>query len=595
MTAVVLAVSGLMLAASTGQWRARRLWSRLLAAAVLGLVVAAPAYLPYMRVQQAEGFGRTMYEAANHSASWRSYAQVPPANLLYGRTGVLAPRPPAAGERDRRSVEHQLFPGLVLLILAAAGAATGVARDARPLVFSSLALVTVGVALSFGPEGARAAYAALHDNIAGFQAIRAPARFAVIAVLGLGLLAALGTRAVLATRPGRALPMLLAALLALEYVNGPLPLAPAPARRTGVGQWLAAEPGPGAVLYVPLGDDIGNTPVMVQSLEHRRPIVNGYSGQRPAFFSALVESLADFPAPDALAAVRELDVRFVVAPAPVAGAGDPRSPLVERARFAEGVIYEVRWTPVAVAALGDTSGPPPPPPGIAPFAAGERAVYEVYWEGGPVNLPAGTAVVRVLDGAADRGYTFETVAETASWVSSFFEARDRFTTRSDAVLRPLEHQREIREGRRRLSRTFVYDQAAGAVRIGESRTAAVAADALTLPLGSDDARDALTALFYVRTLALAPGTIVSVPINEAGTRLVLQVAAAGHETIEQAGRAAPALRLEPRLMRRIERRRPIAMTLWLSADERRLPLRVVVRAGFGEVRAELVEYRAAVP
>ena len=31
----------------------------------------------------------------------------------------------------------------------------------------------------------------------------------------------------------------------------------------------------------------------MQSLEHGRPIVNGYSGQRPPFYSAIVEALAD--------------------------------------------------------------------------------------------------------------------------------------------------------------------------------------------------------------------------------------------------------------------------------------------------------------
>ena len=39
------------------------------------------------------------------------------------------------------------------------------------------------------------------------------------------------------------------------------------------------------MLHLPLTIDIENTPFMVQSLEHGRPIVNGYSGQRPAFFS----------------------------------------------------------------------------------------------------------------------------------------------------------------------------------------------------------------------------------------------------------------------------------------------------------------------
>ena len=76
------------------------------------------------------------------------------------------------------------------------------------------------------------------------------------------------------------------------------------------------EPGTGAVAILPLGLDIDSTPAMVQSLEHRRPIVNGYSGQRPAFYGPLVDAINTFPSADALAALHDSGVRFVVTPAP---------------------------------------------------------------------------------------------------------------------------------------------------------------------------------------------------------------------------------------------------------------------------------------
>jgi hypothetical protein len=68
------------------------------------------------------------------------------------------------------------------------------------------------------------------------------------------------------------------------------------------------------------------------------------------------------------------------------------------------------------------------------------------------------------------------------------------------------------------------------------------------------------------------------------------VAVGEQETIDHAGQQVTALRLEPRLMRRIERRRAVVMTIWLSTDARRIPLRVLVDAGFGRVRAELRSY-----
>ncbi len=340
-----------------------------------------PVLIPYAQSQQAEGFGRTLFEAANHSADAQSYARVPPTNLLYGQTGLLDPELPQPGRRDRRHVEHQLFPGLVLIALAGVGLWRNWGRDARPLVLSSLALVAAGVLLSFGPEGIRSLYAALHDNVYGFQAMRSPARFAVIAVLGLAVLAALGLRDGVRARVA---PLIIAALM-LEYLNVPLPLANIYPRETPVGQWLKRAPEPGAVVHLPLTIDIDNTPFMVQSLEHGRPIVNGYSGQRPAFYSAVVDALADFPSPEGLATLKELEVHFVVSQTAVAGAGHPSSPLVERARLDDGFIYELRWTPASEAALSDVNVPPPPPPGVAPFRKGEAASYDVHWDGGPAG------------------------------------------------------------------------------------------------------------------------------------------------------------------------------------------------------------------
>jgi len=359
-----------------------------------------------------------------------------------------------------------------------------------------------------------------------------------------------------------------------------------------VGDWLkhASEPGP--VVYLPLTMDIENTHAMVQSLEHWRPIINGYSGQRPAFYSAVVEALSGMPSADAFLTLKELGVRFVVSATPLAGAGNPQSPLVERARVSDDIIYELRWTPEAEASLGEDVTAPPPPPGRPPFAAGELAVYEVHWDGGPINLAAGRATIRVIDGepGAER-WEFEVLAETADWVSNFFQARDRFVTIANGHFEPVEHTRQIREGRRQLDRTYLFDRDARVVRVGNSAADARRPESMALPLGAQFTRDAITALFYIRTLHLQPDAIVTVPINEAGASLVLQVTVAEAETIRVGDATYSTTRLEPRLMRRIERRRPISMTIWLTDDDRRVPLRAIVEAGFGRLRLDLVDYR----
>lgn len=595
MTAIVVGAGAVAVAWASGQWRHRRFWSRVVLAGVVGGVLVAPVVWPYWQSQQREGFGRNLFEAAAHAASLQSYTQVPPDNLVYGRSGLLAPRPPAAGERDRRHVEHQMFPGLVLLGLAGLGLWRGWRSDARPIVVSAAVIAATGLVLSLGPEGVRPLYAWLADHVFGFQAIRAPARFSVVAMLGLCVLAGVG---VAQARLRASVVALLTIMMCLEYANAPLAFVLAPPSSTATGRWLADSTVRGAVLYLPLTLDRENSPFMVQSLEHGRPIVNGYSGQRPSFYTSLVDALVDPASADARATLKELNVRFVVSPEALAGAGEAGSPFVERTRPDDQVIYELVWTAESEAALDEVAVAEPPLPGVAPFKVGEQARYDVEWVNGPLDLTAGQITLSVVAPVAgDRGangespaWVFEVAMDTAPWVSRFFEAHDRFRTAADEAMRPLLHQRELREGRRAVDRAYVYHHAGRRVSSGESPAAARQPGALTLPLPAG-ARDALTALWYVRTMPLAPGSSLALPLNEAGRNLALNLTVAARETITIDGAQVSALRVEPRFTARVQRRQPIESTLWLSDDRRRVPLVVEVAAGFGRVRLKLVDYR----
>lgn len=598
MTLVALPIAALALAWATGQWRRSGYWSRVIAAAVLAGVLVAPVALPYLRAQQAEGFGRNLYEAANHSASLQSYRQVPPVNLVYGQSGLLAPRAPGPGERDRQHVEHQLFPGVVLTVLALAGVVLGWRSDARPITVASVALVGSGLLLSAGPEGPLGIYAWIAPKVFGFEAIRAPARFAVVAMLGGSVLAAVGMTHLGRRVPALASPMaagLVAALMMAEYVNAPIAYVPAPRTTSEVGRWLRDAPEPGPVVYLPIGPDRESTPYMVEALEHGRPIVNGYSGQRPAFYTTVVEALMGLPSVEARAMLRDLGLRFVVSDAPLDDAGTPASPLIERARLEGRVIYEVRWTDDAEAALdGGSEGPLPPPAGPIPFAAGEVATYDVRWIG---DLPAGTLVLTALaPSEADRGlaaeaaWRFEASATTAEWVQRMFEARDRFSTLTTGALEPLLHLREIREGARRLDRAYVYDAAARQVRMGGTPAEAAGPDAQASRL-APGARDPVSALYYVRTLPMAVGDELVLPVNDIGRALTVRVRVEAIETLAAPWGETAAFRLAPVIERRLERREAVSTTLWISADSRRVPLRLDLSAGFGRVRAELVNYR----
>jgi len=592
---IALAVGGLALAAGVGRWRSLAVLRRLAYAAAIAAVLVLPIAALYDTVAQREGFGRNLFEAARGAAYSASYLQAPPGNVLYGRTGLLRANESGRRESDppRTGPERELFPGFVLIGLAICGAWFGWRSDARAAVLAMLAVGALGYVLSLGPDGVRPLYSALHRFVFGFSAIRAPARFSVLLMFALSVLAAVAIRELSSPRlplmagrdesQRRVLVRVLVAVALLELLHAPPGLVAAPALHTDIGGWLAHDPDPGAVAFLPLGRDVDATPPMVQSLEHRRPIVNGYSGQRPAFYGALAETIERFPADEALAALHDSRVRFVVTQAPLA---HPEPPLVERVRFAEGTIYELRWTPELESRLEAFTTVDPPAPGAIPFRVGELARYEVHWAGAGVNLSAGEISIAVEPPA----YRLIVTAATAPWVARFFEAQDVFKTQADQELFPRVHERDQHEGSRHVTRAFVFDHAARIVRTGRTLDEALTSAAVLLPI-APRARDAMSALFYVRTLPLKAGERVRFPVNEGGRNLIAEFTVNGMERITSMNKTVEAVRVTPLIQRRATDRQPFTATLWLSNDERRLPLIFDLQAGFGHVRVELVSYR----
>jgi len=574
--AVGAAVSLVSLIVATGGRRTATVLARVAVAAVIGAVLVAPFVWPYLQVQRREGFTRNLFEAARHAATPASYVSAPEANAIYGRTGWL---------RTDRGAEHELFPGVVVTALALYGLVVARRRGSGPLAAAAAATLVTGFVLSLGPDGIRSLYATLHAYVFGFQGIRAPARFAVLVAFGLATLAAIATREITDGPRGRWIGLGLLALLAIEYYPGPLAWTPAPRTTSRASAFLARQEGPGAVIYLPMRGDFENTPYMLEALGHRRPIVNGYSGQRPPFFGGAVAALSAFPSVESAWMLHDLDVRFIVTPTPIDTAAWP---FVERARLreADGVeryVYELAWSPEVEARLGEPAAPVPPPPGPAPFAPGERLVYAVTWDGPAGALEAGDVTFEVDTPPAAGRHRFSVGARTAPWVARFFEADDRFATTTDDAFRPLLHERRIREGRRALDQRVVFDPAARSAQPQHGDGQPSGPPLRVWP----EARDAVAALYFVRTLALTQGSRVTVPIVEGGQHSTLVLEPGAIERVAAGGGTMAAQRVEARLEQRVQRRQMPAITLWLEPDGARRLIAADIHAVFGNLRVRL--------
>lgn len=578
-----LAFGAIFLLVAAGRMRDWRLIRRCVVAAAIAIVVALPWLIPYLQASRDAGGGRSLAEAERGSAVWSSYLQAPVTNLVYGRSRLLRPGPDAHIP-FKEGPEQPLFVGFGALALAVFGAVVASAGSRRKAALYG-AVALLGLLLSFGPNGLRPVYSILYQGLLGMAAIRAPARFSVLTLLGIAALAALAIRELERRRPHmkRLVGATAFALIAVEYSNGAIAFPTPPPLITDAGRWLAEQPGSGAVLCAPMGPFTSNTPCMLQSLEHRRAIVNGYSGIRPPFFEALMDAVNRIPDAQSLLTLHDVGVDFVVSDGPLALDVDGAEALVERAAFDDQRVYQVVWSTALEGQLTSVTDATPPEPGPTPFSIGESATYQIRWTSGPVNVPAGEAVISVQSPGQDDHYRFVVTARTATWMSRFYKADVLLETLTSDRLTPVTHSETITAGGRHIERNMTFDYPRGELQLTSGGST------IALPLGAG-ARDPISTLFYVRTLPLAEGANLALPLNDNGRSLKLNLTVVRRETVTVNGRTLPAWRLEPRVTDRIERRGPLDITVWLSADARRVPLLVEVTAAFGSAQLELTAY-----
>lgn len=108
--------------------------------------------------------------------------------------------------------------------------------------------------------------------------------------------------------------------------------------------------------------------------------------------------------------------------------------------------------------------------------------------------------------------------------------------------------------------------------------------------------DILTALYAVRGRPLEPGQEIVLPVLDQGKPFRLHVRVVGRQRLETLlGSATPTLYVRTYLAEQGTERRLHPLKVWLTADRRQLPVRLVAEAAMGEVTLELTEIRHRPP
>jgi hypothetical protein len=341
----------------------RSKWRELLLATGAALLVLTPFLYPYAAVAKLYGMQRGWEEVLHFSAV--------PSDWLPGL--------PAEPER-------RLYPGA--LAYAGALAALVFARKQK----AQLALALLWVAIGF--LGSLGLHFVFHEflfgAVPGFRAVRVPARWAVIAYIGLAMLIALATAAL--ARRNRWLALLAPAVLVVGLWQGPFRWFLLEPRPDEVYRWLATQP-VRAVAELPMDAIASDYEYMLRATAHHRKIVNGISGFAPPLRDQLSALSNATPVGDEFVdTLQQASVELLIIHPDILGG---RRPVVRdwlRHELDRGRISFVRQFPTN--AEGDwvfrLGKPSAPPSAFGP----QPSALKAFLEGAPT---CGTATMGALD------------------------------------------------------------------------------------------------------------------------------------------------------------------------------------------------------
>jgi hypothetical protein len=210
-----------------------------------------------------------------------------------------------------------------------------------------------------------------------------------------------------------------------------------------------------------------------------------------------------------------------------------------------------------------------------PFAPGETLTYDVMWSN---LLTAGTTTVTVHDKRASFGSTaYYVTAEgrPAGLVSAIYPIYYKADTLLDTrTLLPQRGSIYSDERGRRRFRVTRFDQAARSVHYevhGGDPAKVTSQSDQRVPAA---AHDALSVILYLRSLPLSPQTKTTLPVVVNGHVYQVQISVGGRERVRCGLGEVDAWRVTPSLVDAADAADGRDMAVWISADARRLPLKL---------------------
>ena len=220
-----------------------------------------------------------------------------------------------------------------------------------------------------------------------------------------------------------------------------------------------------------------------------------------------------------------------------------------------------------------------------PFKVGETLTFDISWTS---FVTAGTATLSVKERRPARNgrHAYYLVAEAkpssvlGKLYSLYYKAESMLDTRS--LLPSLATMYSDEGGRKRYKTTTFTGTGTAQYEVKTSTTSTAS---LKLP---PTAQDPLGAIYILRALPLKPGLSIPIPITDSGKSYTMRVRVGGRETIRSGLGALPALKIALSVTDSAGKTSGSGgLTLWLSDDERKLPVKFQAGLAIGSVQLTL--------
>jgi hypothetical protein len=218
-----------------------------------------------------------------------------------------------------------------------------------------------------------------------------------------------------------------------------------------------------------------------------------------------------------------------------------------------------------------------------PWRIGEYFQFSIEWNG----LNGGSSLMQVqnlhtLGGR--RAYRIITKTESNSFVSKFYKVRDRAESFIDAEsLTTLRFIKHLREGGYKQDMDVRFDQASRKAIYQGGSTYDV----------QPRVQDVLSAFYYVRTLPLLIGSTVNIPTHDNKKSYDMEVKVHKRERVEVPAGKFDCILVEPMLKSEGVFKSKGSILIWLTDDDRRIPVLVKSKVPVGSISVTLTDMRLA--